>query len=163
MSTLTNGTNFTGSYELQQRTGTKILFDTDEKYVPKKIEFTITAKSASPAFDGGTLSGSASGTYTNATTSDSNTSGVSVVASAGANRTAVLYNGAVNGWVQVSDNTGTGINAITNQALTPETKYITGVSIGTSKKFDITIPNGGTTPNLTLKFEVDANGNVLVT
>ena len=163
MSQMTGGdtTNFIGSHELTKRTGTKITFDTDAKYLKQDIEFTVSARSATPAFDGGTLSGTATGTYTNATTSDNDTSGVSVVASATANRTAVLYNGAVDGWVTKSDNAATDVGAISNQALTSETKYITGVNIGNSKNFNITVPNGAST--MTLNFAVDTSGNVLVT
>ena len=154
-------TNMSATITLTKRTGTILTLDTDQKYLKKDIALTLQAQSATPAFDGGTLSGSASGTYTNATTSTSNTSGVSVVAGAKASRTAVLYNGAVNGWVEKSDNAGTGVNAITDQALTSETKYITGVDIKASKNFNITIPNGGST--VTLNFAVDSSGNVVVT
>lgn len=163
MATLTSGTNWTGSFTITSKNGKTVTLDTDQKYVEKDIAITMTPQAASPAFDGGTISGQASAAYTNAATSTSNTSGVSVVASAKANRTAVLYNGAVNGWVEKADNAGTGVDAISNQALTPETKYITGVTINTSKNFNITIPNGTTTPNLTLNFAVDASGNVVVT
>lgn len=165
MPTLSGGTtsNFTGSHELTKRTGTKITFDTDEKWIRKDIEFTISARSASPAYTGGAINGSATGTYTNATTSDTNTSGVSVQAKATATRAAVTYNGAVDGWVTA--NSGATAFSGTSSAvnLTPQTKYITGVTVGTSKNFNITIPNGGTTPNLTLNFAVDSSGNVLVT
>lgn len=164
MPTLDNtGTNLTGSHELTQRTGTIIKFDTDAKYVEKDIWFTVNAQAATPTFDGGDLSGEATATYTNATTDTTNTSGVSVVASATASRTAVLYNGAVNGWVTKANDAATEITAITDQALTSETKYITGVTINTSKNFNITIPNGSTTPTLTLNFSVDSNGNTTVT
>ena len=158
-----NETNMSKSLTITSSSGKSITLDTDKKYVTKDIVITMVPQAATPAFDGGTISGAAEGGYTNATTSNSDTSGVKVVASAKANRTAVLYNGAVNGWVVKADNAGTGVNAITNQALTPETKYITGVTVNTSKNFNITIPNGTTTPNLTLNFAVDANGNVLVT
>lgn len=161
MATLTNSTNWTGSFTITSKNGKTVTLDTDKKYVEKDIAITMVPQTATPAFDGGTLSGSASGTYTNATTSTSNTSGVSVVAEATASRTAVLYNGAVNGWVEKADNASTGVNAINNQALTSETKYITGVDIKASKNFNITIPNGGST--VTLNFAVDSSGNVVVT
>ena len=161
MATLTNSTNWTGSFTITSKNGKTVTLDTDKKYVEKDIAITMVPQTATPAFDGGTLSGSASGTYTNATTSTSNTSGVSVVAEATASRTAVLYNGAVNGWVEKADNASTGVNAINDQALTSETKYITGVDIKASKNFNITIPNGGST--VTLNFAVDSSGNVVVT
>ena len=157
-----DSTNFTGSYELTQRTGTKFTFDTDAKYLKQDIEFTVSAKSATPKFDGGGVTGTPSGSYTNATISTTDTSGVKVVSSATYNRAAVLYNGAVNGWVTKADNAATEVTALSNKTLgTAETKYITGVDIKASKNFNITIPNGEST--VTLNFAVDANGNVVVT
>lgn len=154
-------TNMSKSLTITSSSGKTITLDTDKKYVEKDIVITMVPQAATPKFDGGTLSGSASGTYTNATTSPTDTSGVKVVANAKASRTAVLYNGAVNGWVNKADNAATEVTAITNQALTSETKYITGVDIKSSKNFNITVPNG--TGSLTFNFAVDANGNVLVT
>lgn len=154
-------TNMSKTITLDQRTGTILTLDTNDKYIKKDIVLTLEAKSATPKFDGGILSGSASGTYTNAATSDTDTSGVKVVANAKASRTAVLYNGAVNGWVNKSDNAATEVTAISNKALDSETKYITGVDIKTSKNFNITIPNGDST--ITFNFAVDSSGNVLVT
>jgi hypothetical protein len=161
MAKLTESTNWTGSFTITSGSGKTVTLDTDGKYVAKDIAITMVPQAATPKFDGGTLSGSASGTYTNATTSGTDTSGVKVVANAKASRTAVLYNGAVNGWVNKADNTATEVTAISNQALTAETKYITGVDIKASKNFDITVPNGDDT--VTFNFAVDDNGNVLVT
>ena len=161
MAKLTESTNWTGSFTITSGSGKTVTLDTDGKYVAKDIAITMVPQAATPKFDGGTLSGSASGTYTNATTSTTNTSGVKVVANAKASRTAVLYNGAVNGWVNKADNAATEVTAISNKALTAETKYITGVNIKTSKNFNITVPNGSNT--ITFNFSVDANGNVLVT
>lgn len=161
MAKLTESTNWTGSFTITSGSGKTVTLDTDGKYVAKDIAITMVPQAATPKFDGGTLSGSASGAYTNATTSGTDTSGVKVVANAKASRTAVLYNGAVNGWVNKADNAATEVTAISNQALTPETKYITGVDIKASKNFNITVPNGSNT--ITFNFAVDANGNVLVT
>jgi len=161
MAKLTESTNWTGSFTITSGSGKTVTLDTDGKYVAKDIAITMVPQAATPKFDGGTLSGSASGAYTNATTSTTDTSGVKVVANAKASRTAVLYNGAVNGWVNKADNAATEVTAITNQALTAETKYITGVDIKASKNFNITVPNGSNT--ITFNFAVDANGNVLVT
>lgn len=154
-------TNMSKSLTITSSSGKTITLDTDKKYVEKDIVITMVPQAATPEFDGGVLSGSASGTYTNATISTTDTSGVKVVANAKASRTAVLYNGTVNGWVNKADNAATEITAISNQALTPETKYITGVDIKESKNFNITVPNGANT--VTFNFAVDANGNVLVT
>ncbi len=161
MAKLTESTNWTGSFTITSGNGKTVTLDTDGKYVAKDIEITMVPQAATPKFDGGALSGSASGTYTNATISPTDTSGVKVVANAKVSRTAVLYNGAVNGWVNKADNAATEVTAVTNQALSSETKYITGVDIKSSKNFNITVPNG--TGSLTFNFAVDANGNVLVT
>lgn len=161
MAKLTDSTNWTGSFTITSGSGKTVTLDTDKKYITKDIAITMVPQAATPKFDGGTLSGSASGAYTNATTSTTDTSGVKVVANAKASRTAVLYNGAVNGWVNKADNAETEVKAVTNQALSSETKYITGVDVKSSKNFNITVPNG--TGSLTFNFAVDANGNVLVT
>ena len=161
MAKLTDSTNWTGSFTITSGSGKTVTLDTDGKYVAKDIAITMVPQAATPKFDGGTLSGSASGAYTNATTSGTDTSGVKVVVNAKASRTAVLYNGAVNGWVNKADNAATEVTAISNQALTAETKYITGVDIKASKNFNITVPNGSNT--IMFNFAVDANGNVLVT
>ena len=161
MAKLTESTNWTGSFTITSGSGKTVTLDTDGKYVAKDIAITMVPQAATPKFDGGALSGSASGAYTNATTSTTDTSGVKVVANAKASRTAVLYNGAVNGWVNKADNAATEVTAISNKALTAETKYITGVDIKASKNFNITVPNGSNT--ITFNFAVDANGNVLVT
>lgn len=154
-------TNMTGTFTLQKRTGTILTLETDQKYIPKDIVLTLEAKPATPTYTGGAINGSASATYSNATTSNTNTSGVSVQAKASANRANVTYSAAVNGWVN-ANNGATAFSGTTSATtLTPETKYITGVNIGTSKNFDITVPNGEDT--VTFNFAVDGNGNVLVT
>lgn len=161
MPNLTNSTNLNATIELEQQSGTQIKLDTDGKYVEKDILLSVDARPASPSFQGGIITGNAMGTYTNATTSTSNTSGVMVIASATVSRTAVSYNGAVDGWVTANNNAIVSA-AINNQELATDTQYITGVNIGNSKEFEITIPNGNLSP-LTLNFAVDNNGNVLVT
>ena len=155
------GTNMTTTVTLTKRTGTVLTLDTDKKYVEKDIALTLEAQSASPAFTGGAISGTATATYTNASISTTNDSGVSVQAKGSANRAAITYNGAVNGWV-TANNGATAYGASSSAAtLIPETKYITGVDIKASKNFNITVPNGSS--SITFNFAVDANGNVLVT
>lgn len=161
MATLTNNTNWEKSFTISTSAGQTITLDTDNKFVDKDIKLTFTPQIATPAFDGGTISGTAAASYTNATTTSTNISGVVVMASATANRAAVLYNGAVNGWVTKA-NDATALSATSNQALTSETTYIKGVNIGNSKQFDITVPNGDLDP-ITFNFSVDSEGNVLVT
>jgi hypothetical protein len=72
------GTNMTTTVTLTKRTGTVLTLDTDKKYVEKDIALTLEAQSASPAFTGGAISGTATATYTNASVSTTNDSGVSV-------------------------------------------------------------------------------------
>lgn len=161
MARLTESTNWIGNFSITAASGRTITLDTDNKYVAKDIAITMVPVTASPQFTGGGITGNIGTAFTNSTTSTSDTSGVKIVASASTSRSAVLYNGAVNGWVTTAANT-TASTAVT-QALDSKTTYITGVTINTSKNFNITVPNGSTTPTLTLNFAVDANGNVLVT
>lgn len=140
-----DATNYTGTI------GAKASADT---YIP--------IKTATPAFDGGTISGTTTSEFTNASTNTSNTSGVIVTTSGKASRTAVLFNGAVKGWVDKADNASASA-AVNNTTITGATYYITGVDIKASKNFNITIPNGSATSTITLNFAVDADNNVLVT
>lgn len=165
MPTMSGGTtsNFTGSYELTKRTGTKITFDTDTKYIAKDIEFTVTAPSATQTFAGGVLTANnPTFSQTNATTSSSNTAGVSITATATSSVSKATWTLNQSGWID-KPSSATQIKDVQNSGNKTNTLYITGVTIGTSKNFNITVPNGSTTPNLTLNFAVDANGNVLVT
>lgn len=161
MATLTNNTNWEQSFPISTSAGRTISLETKNKFIDKDIAITMIPVTASPQFDGGGITGNIGTTFTNSTTSASDTSGVKIVASASTSRAAVLYNGAVNGWVTKADNT-TASAAVT-KSLDSKTTYITGVTINTSKNFNITVPNGSTTPTLTFNFAVDANGNVLVT
>ena len=161
MAKLTDSTNWTGNFTITSGSGKTVTLDTDGKYVAKDIAITMVPQAATPAFTGGAISGTATATYTNASVSTTNDSGVSVQANGSANRAAVTYNGAVNGWV-TANNGATAYGASTSAtSLTPETKYITGVDIKTSKNFNITVPNGSST--ITFNFAVDDNDNVLVT
>jgi hypothetical protein len=118
---------------------------------------------ATPAFSGGALnSKGATITATNATTStSSNNSGVAILAKGSAGRAAVTYNGAVKGWVNVSSG-ATASSAVAASTWNGTTYYINGVTLGNSKSFDITVPNGSSDP-ITFHFAVDANGNTTVT
>ncbi len=155
------GTNMTTTVTLTKRTGTVLTLDTDKKYVEKDIALTLEAQSASPAFSGGAVSGTATATYTNAAVSTTNSSGVSVQAKGSADRAAVTYNGTVNGWVTANSGATAYVATTSATALTPETRYITGVTIGNSKNFNITVPNGS--GSITFNFAIDDSGNVLVT
>ena len=158
MSTLINGETWNGSVTLTKRDNTKITLVTDSKYVSKDIELTVNAQSASPSFDGGALNNKgASATFTNATTSNSNSSGIVILAKGTAGREPVLYNGAVNGWVNAADNTQASA-AISSSTWNGTTYYLTGVTLTNSKSFNITVPEGQSTHTYTIS--VDSEGNV---
>ena len=91
-----------------------------------------------------------------------NNSGVTITCSGKAGCAATTYTNTAGWFAAHSSSTSTG-KATSASTWTGTTYYINGVTIGVSKNFDITIPNGSTTPNLTLNFAVDSNGNVLVT
>ena len=158
MSTLINGETWNGSVTLTKRDNTKITLVTDSKYVSKDIELTVNAQSASPSFDGGALNNKgASATFTNATTSNSNSSGIVILAKGTAGREPVLYNGAVNGWVNAADNTQASA-AISSSTWNGTTYYLTGVTLTNNKSFNITVPEGQSTHTYTIS--VDSEGNV---
>lgn len=165
MANLTDSTNLTGTITLSKASGTKVTFDTDHKYLTKDIELTIDAQTATPAFTGGGVSGTASASATNASISDStNNSGVSIVAAGSATRAQVTYNGAVGGWVTKA-NGAEALAVGSATALTNKTYYINGVTIPTpssgTNQFNITVPNGsGAT--ITFVFKVDSSGNTYI-
>jgi len=163
--TLINDTNYAGSFELGKRTGTLLTLQTLGQYLSKNVALTLSAQSATPAFDGGTLNNkSATATFTNATTSTTNTSGVAIQAKGAAGRDALLYNGAVEGWVSANDD-AVASAAIASSEWNGTTYYLTGVNIDApasgTKEFSITVPNGDE-GNVTFYFIVDASGNTYV-
>jgi hypothetical protein len=158
MSTLINGDTLNATITLTKQNNTVITLDTDQKYVAKDIELVVNAQSASPSFDGGALnSKGASATFTNATTSSSNTSGISILAQGTAGRDSVLYNGAVNGWVNAADN-ATASAAVASSTWNGTTYYLTGVNLTNGNSFNITVPDGNSTT--TYNISVDNQGNV---
>ena len=94
-------------------------------------------KTANPAFDGGALnSKAATATFTNVTTSTTN-NGISVLAKGTAGRDAVLYNGAVEGWVSKADN-ATASGSVSASTWNGTTYYITAITVPVNKPFAIT-------------------------
>lgn len=135
---------------------------TNSTFVNKNIELTVNVPAASPSFTGGALNNkSASATFTNMTTSSTNTSGVAILAKGTAGRAAVTYNGAVNGWVNKSSG-DTASGAVSASTWDGTTYYATGVTLGNGKQFDITVPNGNN-ETITFHFSVDDSGNTTVT
>ena len=105
----------------------------DVTYVP--------IKAATPAFDGGTPSASSYGatSVTLQAAADPDVDpGSGIYFYAKADRTAVLYNGAVNGWVSKAD------DAVASAAPYSASKkyYVTGVTVGENKSFPVN--NSGT-------------------
>lgn len=130
---LTNATS--GTISVSQ--GSKITLQTAGTYVPTNIELTMNVATAEPAFDGGALtSKGATATFTNVTTSSTN-NGISVLAKGTAGRAAVLYNGAVNGWVSKADDT-TASAAVASSTWNGTTYYITGITVPVDKPFSVT-------------------------
>lgn len=96
---------------------------------------------ATPAFDGGGLSGTATASSSQATLSDStNTSGIAITTACTATRADVLYNGAVAGWVSKADNAVALSSG--SSAMTAKTYYVNAVTVPSSKTFTVT--NNGT-------------------
>ena len=94
---------------------------------------------ATPAFDGGVVSGTATASSSTATLSeDTNTSGISIITGGTATRTAVLYNGAVEGWVSKADN-ATALAAPSSATnLSQNTYYVNAVTLASGKTFSVT-------------------------
>lgn len=127
---------------------------------------------ATPAFDGGAVSGSVTNITGRASTGDSLIeiqdsdpgNSMAIVGSGSASRAAVLYNGAVNGWVTAADN-ATALSAGSSTSLTQKTRYIKGVRLvpgSTERMFYIEIPNGSTTEFIRFVFHVNTNGDVCI-
>ena len=155
-------TNLAGSIQLTQQAGTIVTLNTNNKYVDGDIALTLSAKTASPSFDGGALnSKSASAAFTNMTTSNTDTSGIIILTKGTAGRDAVLYNGTVNGWVSKNDNASASA-AVASSTWNGTTYYATGVTLTNGKSFSITVPNGSS-GTITFHFAVDANGNTTIT
>lgn len=134
MGTMTHGTAWSGSntQTTQEKTYT---FSTAETYVDKNISFKVTAQSGTLGSTGGAVSGNS-----NITLSTTNTSGISVTGSGKGNVTSA-------GWI------GTGAATTASS----QTKYVTGVTVGAGKSFQI---NDGI---YTWTYSVDASGNVTIT
>ena len=120
---------------LLKQSGTVLTLNTKDKYVNDNVSFDINANSATPAFDGGTLSGGSTAEFTHLTTSSTN-NGIIVQTKYTAASTAVLYNGAVNGWVNKADNTE-ALAAQSKSSTNGTAYYVTGVRVPDYASFDI--------------------------
>ena len=116
---------------------------------------------ATPAFKGGAISGTATASATGASISTTtNDSGITIAAAASATRAKVQYNAAVNGWVSKAASAD-AYAASSATALTGTTYYLNGVTLPKSKKFSITVYTGASTQT-TFVFTTDADGNTTV-
>lgn len=161
MSTLTTGnTLLTGSYELTQRTGTKITFATNKKYLAKNIEFTVSAQSASGVtISGGAPSGSVSTiTGSNVTLSDTN-NGIAVTASGTTSRTKIVCQCTTAGWVSTNIKSANASSAVN---LTPKTRYITNIDVPATKNFTVAMKAGDANDSSKLTVTNAANRNILI-
>ena len=164
---LTNAT--TGTINVSQ--GSVITLQTAGTYMPSNIELTMNVATASPAFDGGGLTDKgASATFANITTSSTN-NGISILAKGTAGRAAVLYNGAVNGWVSKSDN-DTASAAVSASTWDGTTYYVTGITVPADTAFSVSTEADtalDSTSNLTItngnnrQVNVTNNGAALIT
>ena len=128
-------------------------------------------KTASPAFDGGDLSGGSTATGTNVTLSSTD-NGIKIQTAYTASRGAVLYNGAINGWVSKSDN-ATALSSASKGSTNGNVYYVTGVTVPKDKGFSI-VTSADTALDTTSDLDVNnaayrrvdvvnnANGTVLV-
>lgn len=142
-------------------------------FLDRNIGIKVSTPPATPAFDGGALnSKGATATFTNITTSTTN-NGISVLAKGTAGRNAVLYNGAVNGYVNVADNT-TASAAVASSTWNGTTYYITKITVPKDKPFEVVTTADtalDSTSNLTITNNAyrqiaitnNANGDVNVT
>ena len=133
MSQLTNATS--GTINVGQ--GSKITLQTAGTYIPTDIELTMNITTASPVFDGGEVSGGSQASFDNITTSSTD-NGIKIQTKYLVNRAAVLYNGAVNGWVSKDDN-ASALAATNNSSYTNGTAYyITALTVPKNKDFSLT-------------------------
>ena len=124
----------------------------------------IPITTATPAFTGGGLSGTATASSSTASISDSaNNSGVSFATACTTTRANVTYNGAVNGWVTQSS--GATALSSTSTAMTAKTYYVNAVSIAKpssgTRTFTVTAPDGNNVSH-TYLFTVDNSGNTTI-
>lgn len=96
---------------------------------------------------------------------DAYNNGLSILAQASANRTAVTYTNTA-GYIPAHTSAQTAAAATTVSSWDGDTYYLTGVTLAAPEsgiaKFDITVPNGNTTDFITFQFSVDSAGNVTV-
>jgi len=160
--TLINGSTWHDSLTLTKPSGTTLTLSTQQQYTDKNIQLTLNAQTASVKVKGGALvNKTASATFNNATVSSTDTSGISIQTQGSAGRMPVYYNGTINGWVNAANNSVCS-NEIPSSSWNGQNYYLTGVTLGLGKSFDIAIPNGDGSGYIALRFMVDSLGNTTV-
>lgn len=141
--TIASGQSGTNKLTIERATSTRYL-QIPVGYNASAAYYTISAvPDANPAFDGGAVSGSVSVASSTMTLADDDPNGLrlSITGSGTATRAAVLYNGAVAGYVSKADN-ATALAAGSATALTGATKYITNINVPTGKVLHTTASAG---------------------
>lgn len=125
-------------------------------------------------FSGGALNNkAASATFVNENnkviftdSTDIYNNGLSVLAKGTAGRAAVTYTNTA-GYLPAHTSAQSGSAAVSASTWDGTTYYLTGVKLAAPSsgvaKFNITIPNGSTSDFITFQFQVDTQGNVIVT
>ena len=160
---LTDGATFNRSFELDRRTGTVLtLLTEDNKYVPKNIAITMTAREASPTFSSPSpTGGSTASTPNNNVTLSSTDNGIKIQTAYSINSANFTYNAAVDGWVTKSSGAAAGSTSAV--ASTNGTAYyVEGISLPKSQSFDIEVYED-TSSQINFHFATDANGNTVIT
>ena len=141
-----------------------IKLSTAGTYVTNDIAIPLSGKiqTATPAFDGGDVTGSSTANFTNVTTSSTD-NGIKIQTQYTVNRANVLYNGAVAGWVSKSDN-DLALEGTTGSATNGTAYYITAITVPTDKTFSVTTTADTALDNTsTLTITNAANRKVAVT
>lgn len=112
---------------------------------------------ATPAFDGGEIESSAFLSQSNAVLEDTNNSGIEIVATSDAKSTAVLYKGAVSGWVTKADNIQALAGKTDATTKNSATAYLKAITIAENKTLSSVTINADSTS------DTDTNTGVLTT
>lgn len=156
MSQLNNGANFTGTITLSKPSDTVLTLSTSDNYIDKNIVLSLEAPTVVPSFTGGSLvSKSAEASFSNATVSSTDISGVLIQTLGTAGRASITYGSSVNGWVSISQNSE-AFPAMSSVSWSGSNYYLNGVTIGVNKAFDVAVPISGSTE--TCHFSVTSSG-----
>lgn len=120
----------------------------------------VAIKTQTPSFDGGALSGGSTATFTGLTTTTSDT-GIKVQTAYTASRGAVLYNGAVSGWVTATDN-ATALAAGSKDSTNGTSYFISAATIPVSKNFTVTTTANSNTDGTGLTVTNNKNRKVTI-